>query len=85
MGQGVIRSLKAFYGHPIFKRYVISIDGGRSPTKVNILEAMTLLTAAWECVSSITLINCFRKGGISSEDQARSQPDDHDPFNLPVA
>ena len=85
MDEGVIRSLKAFYSHSIFKRYVISIDGGRSPTKINLLEAMTLLTAAWECVSSITLVNCFRKGGISSEDQARSQSDDDDPFNLPVA
>ena len=81
MDQGVIRSLKAFYHHSIIKRYFTSIDGGRS----NMLEAITLLTAAWECVSPITLVNCFRKAGISSESQARSQSDDDDPFKLLVA
>ena len=49
------------------------------------LEAMTWLTAAWECVSPITLVNCFRKAGISSESQARSQSDDDDPFKLLAA
>ena len=82
MDQGVIRSLKAFYLHSNVKLYITSIDGGRSPTKINMLEAMTLLTAAWECVSPITLVNCFRKAGISSESQARSQSDDDDPFKL---
>ena len=49
------------------------------------LQAMTLLTAAWECVSPTTLVNCFRKAGISSESQARSQSDDDDPFKLLAA
>ena len=51
MDQDVISSLKVFYRHSIIKRYITSIDQGRSPTKVNILEVITLLTAAWECVS----------------------------------
>ena len=54
MDEGVIRSLKAFYRHSVIKRYITSIDGGY----------ITLLTVAWECVSSITLVNCFRKAGI---------------------
>ena len=49
------------------------------------LEAMTLLTVAWECVSPITLVNCFRKAGMSSESQALSQSDDDDPFKLLAA
>ena len=85
MDQGVIGSLKAFYRHSIIKRYITSIDGGRSPTNVNMLEAMTLLTVAWECVSPITLVNCFRKAGMSSESQALSQSDDDDPFKLLAA
>ena len=83
--KGVIRSLKAFYRHSIIKRYITSTDGGRSPTNVNMLEAMTLLTVAWECVSPITLVNCFRKAGMSSESQALSQSDDDDPFKLLAA
>ena len=46
---------------------------------------MTLLTASWECVSPITLVNCFRKAGISSESPAQSQSDDDDPFKLLAA
>ena len=51
----------------------------------SMLEAMTLLTAAWGWVSPITLVNCFRKEGISSESQARSQSDDDDRFKLLAA
>ena len=78
----VLKSLKVFYRNSIIQRYITSIDGGRSPTKVSMLEAMTLLTVAWECVSSITLVNCFREDDISSESEARSQSDGDDPFKL---
>ena len=44
MDQGVIRSLKTFYQHSIIKRYITNYnDGGRYPTKVNMLETITLL------------------------------------------
>ena len=85
MDQGVIRSLKACYHHSIIKRYITSIDGGRTRTNVNMLEDMTLLTVAWECVSPVTLVNCFSKACISSESQALSQSDDDDPFKLLAA
>ena len=85
MDQGVIRSLKTFYRHLMIKRYITSIDGGRSPTKVKMLEAMAWLNAVWEFVSPITLVNCFRKIGISSESQEGSQSDDDDAFKLLAA
>ena len=85
MDKGVTRSLKVFYHHSIIKHYNTSIDGGRSHTKVNMLEAMALLTTAWECVSSVTLVNCFRKAGINSQGQARNQSDNDDPLTLPAA
>ena len=85
MDQGVIRCLKAFYRHSIIKRHITSIDGGRLTTKVNMLEAMTLLTVAMEYVSPITLVNCFRKAGISSQIQVRSQFEDDEPFKLLAA
>ena len=43
MDQGVIGSLKAFYRHSIIKRCITSIDGGRSPTKVSMLEAIIII------------------------------------------
>ena len=45
-------------------------------------EAMTLLNAAWEFASPATLVNFFRKAGISSKSQARSQSNEDDPFKL---
>ena len=45
-------------------------------------EVMTLLNAAWECASPATLVNFFRKAGISSKSQARSQSNEDDPFKL---
>ena len=81
----MLLNLKTFYHHSIIKHYITSIDGGRSPTKVNMLEAMTLLTSAWECISPITLVNCLKKDGISSESQSGSQSDDNKPFKLLAA
>ena len=57
LDQGVIKSLKAFYRHSTIKRFITSIDGGGSPTKVNMLEAMTLLTAAFPA-------NTIRKSNV---------------------
>ena len=41
MDEGLIRSLKALYRGSIIKHYITSIDGRKSTSKVNILEAMT--------------------------------------------
>ena len=51
---------------PLIKRYITNIGRGRSPRNINTLEAMTLLTATWECVSQETFVNFFKKAGISS-------------------
>ena len=82
MDEDFIRSLKVYYCHSLLKRYITSFDGGRLPTNINTLEAMTFLTAVWECVLQETLVNCFKKAGISSESQVRSQSDEDDPFKL---
>ena len=46
--------------------------------RICMLEAMNLLTAAWECALQETLLNCFKKAGISSEIKVPSQSDDDD-------
>ena len=78
----MLLAVKSFYHHLIIKCYITSIDRGRSPTKVNVLEALTSLTAPWECGSLITLVNCYRKAGTSSESQAQSQSDEDDLFKV---
>ena len=43
---------------------------------------MTLIVAAWECIRPETVINCFKKAGISLGAQVQSQLDEDDPFKL---
>ena len=40
------------------------------------LEAITLLTATWKCVLKETLVNCFKKVGISSVTQSQFDTSD---------
>ena len=67
MDQGVIRSSKAHYA----KKGIPSI---------NILNEMSLLVDAWDRVTAATITNCFRKAGISTENQQQSLDDADDPF-----
>ena len=80
--QGVIRSLKAHYRAKVVKRYIASIDAKKGIPKasINILNAMTLLVDAWDRVTAATITNCFRKAGISTENQQQSLDDADDPF-----
>ena len=82
MNQSIIMSLKTYYRHSLIKFYTTSIGEGRLPTNINTFETMNLLTAAWECLSKEILVSCFKKAGISSESQVRSQFDDNDLFKL---
>ena len=44
------------------------------------LDAMNMLVSSWNAVSSETIVNCFRKVGISSSSQELAQTDGDDPF-----
>ena len=41
---------------------------------------MSLLVDAWDWVTAATITNCFRKAGISTENQQQSLDDADDPF-----
>ena len=80
MDQRVIRSLKAHYPGKIVKRYITSIDAKKGIPSINILNAMPLLVDAWDPLTAVTITNCFRKAGISTENQQQSLDDAGDPF-----
>ena len=51
MDQGVIRSLKAKYRSRMTQQIIKAIDANKSIPKVNVLDAMKMLTVCWEDVT----------------------------------
>ena len=80
MDQGVIHSLKVKYRSRLIKLVIKAIDSNKDIPKINILDAMKLLTLSWEDVTENTVQNCFAKARISNDDQLRAQNDLDDPF-----
>ena len=67
--QGVIRSLKAKYRSRLIKLIIKAIDSNKDIPKINVLDAMKLLTLSWEDVTENTVQNCFAKARISNDDE----------------
>ena len=82
MDQGVIRSIKAFYGGTAVREYIDALDKGKSAPNFNILDAMVMHTSAWDRVTTETVRNCFKKAGIGSEAQENAVHDTDDPFKF---
>ena len=76
MEKSVIRALKAFYRSNVVKRQLKYIDAGKEVPVINILEAMWVLVKSWEAVFINTVINCFKKAGISKETQTAINDED---------
>ena len=83
-----LQGIELIYRSSLVRRYIANIYQGKyprappPPPPPNILEEMILLTAAWDRVSSVTLVNCFRKAGISSNHQLQSLADNDDLFQV---
>ena len=81
MDQGIIRSLKAHYRSSLVKKVIDCIDNNEPMPKINVLDAMQMATDAWKKVTDETIVNCFRKSGISEGSQEAAVSDADDPFN----
>ena len=66
----------------VVKCQIKYIDGGRTITKIKILEAMRMLVRSWDPVSANIVKNCCRKAGISEQTQVPKINDEDDPFKL---
>ena len=53
------------------QKYIRAIDQPKSPPKTSILDAI---------VSETTIVNCFAKAGLPSENQHQAASDEDDPF-----
>ena len=69
MDQGVIKATKAYYHASVVRRYIDAVEKGKGAPNISVLDAMTILTRAWNKVTPETIKNCFKKAGICSEAQ----------------
>lgn len=68
MDQGVIKSLKTHYRKLLVLRMLQNIE--RNETKcLTILDAILMISEAWEKVTSTTIANCFRHAGFTDIDE----------------
>ena len=80
MDQGVIRSLKAKYRKNVVRKIIQSVEKKKTLPKILLLQGMQMLVSAWDALSTQTIVNCFRKSGISTESQETTIAEDDDPF-----
>ena len=56
------------------------METDKEPCRISVLEAMVMLRKSWDDVSEQTIVNCFRKAGISEKSQEHVVDEDDDPF-----
>ena len=82
---GTIHSLKEYYRKRIVQISICLMESGEEvKKKINVLEAMHYIMAAWQQESKQTIQNCFRKAGhkyqSDGNEMANDDDDDDDDF-----
>ena len=78
--QDVIHSLKAKYHKNVVQKIIQSVEKKKTLPKISLLQGMQMLVSAWNALSTQTIVNCFRKSGISIESQETAIAEHDDPF-----
>lgn len=81
MEQGIILNLKVHYRKPVLLKFIKSINRDETPN-ISILDALHLLSQAWNCVTSFTVSNCFRQAGFTQPNSAPPAPEEDDDFDI---
>lgn len=64
MDQGVIKSLKTHFRKLQIMKILRDIDEKGTPQKLDVFEAICLISKAWDRVSQDTIANCFTHAGF---------------------
>ena len=80
MDQGVIRSLKTKYRTNIVRKIIRSLEKNKTLPKISLLHGMQMLVSAWNALTTETIVNCFRKDGITAENQDAAIAEEDDTF-----
>jgi hypothetical protein len=76
---GIIHSLKAYYRKHLVQTSICLMESGKEVRKkINVLEAMHYIMAAWQQVSQQTIQNCFRKAGHKYQSDGNEMANDDD-------
>ena len=78
--QGIIRSLKAKYCKNMVRKIIRNLEKNKALPAISILNGMQMLVSAWNSVSIETIVNYFRKAGISPANQEAAIAEEDDPF-----
>ena len=78
--QGVFRSMKAKQRKNVVRKIIQRVEKKKTLPKILLLLGMKMLASAWDALSTKTIVNCFRKSGISAESQETTIAEDDDPF-----
>ena len=80
MDQGVIHSLKAKYRKNVVRKIIRSLEKNKTLPKISMLQGMQMLVSTWDALTTETIVNCFRKAGISTESQEAAVAEEDNPF-----
>ena len=80
MDQGVIRSLKVHYRGRVVRLLCRALEKKEPCPKISILQSLKVLADSWEVVTKETIINCFRKAGMTPPAQQAAIADSDIPF-----
>lgn len=85
MDMGIIRTLKHYYRKRLVEKYLNMMEKeGKKKIKIEVLDAMCYLKAAWDMVTEKTISNCFKKSGIILNDsEAEKAPLEPENLNDP--
>ncbi|XP_064477015.1 tigger transposable element-derived protein 6-like [Ornithodoros turicata] len=67
LDQGIIHSVKCAYRHRQIERLLFNLHQKRD-FKVEVLQAVQMLSAAWQATKVEVIVNCFRKAGIHRQE-----------------
>jgi hypothetical protein len=84
MDQGIIQNLKVHYRKRVLVKFIAAIDKDTTPN-INLLDALHLLSQAWNCVTPSTIANCFRHAGFAQSDSLPIEEDFDIEDNIPLA
>ena len=69
---GIIRSFKMHYRKQLVRKALFSLDSGELQdawkTTINVMDALNLISSAWDSVDEKCISNSFLKGGFSKSD-----------------